>query len=117
MSKEKRMPTVFTGMSKHNFYLKDHISNFILKEHRVPLNPYMLFGYYMGDAIERDFVRKGSYELLLTADELWIFGIIADGIVTEIELAMKHNKPIHFYAMDETGLDFKEIVNMDDLKF
>ena len=37
--------------------------------------------------------------------------------VTEIELAMKHNKPIHFYAMDEAGLDFKEIVNMDDLKF
>lgn len=117
MSKEKRMPTVFTGMSKHNFYLKDAISNFVLKEHRVPLNPYMLFGYYMGDAIERDFVRKGSHELLLTADELWIFGIIADGIVTEIELAMKHNKPIHFYTMDDTGLDFKEIVNMDDLKF
>ena len=30
---------------------------------------------------------------------------------------MKYNKPIHFYTMDETGLDFKEIVNMDDLKF
>lgn len=47
----------------------------------------------MEDAIERIFVRKGSYELLLIADELRIFGIISDGIITEIELAMKHNKP------------------------
>ncbi|WP_373261886.1 hypothetical protein [Hungatella hathewayi] len=117
MSKEKRMPSVFTGMSKHNFYLKDAISNFVLKEHRVPLNPYMLFGYYMGGAIERDFVRKGSYELLLIADALWILGIIADRIIAEIELAMKHNRPIHFYTMDDGGFNFKEIVDMNDLKF
>lgn len=117
MDTGKKMNTVFTGMSKHNYYLKELISNFVLKENKVPLNPYMLFGYYMGGAIDRDFIKAGSYQLLLSADELWVFGIIADGIITEIELAMTHNKPIRFFNMDDNGLSFKEITEIDDLKF
>lgn len=113
----ERIPTVFTGMSKHNFYLKDSITNFVLKEGKVPLNPYRLFGYFMGDAIERDYIKRGSYNLLMASDELWIFGVIANGNITEIEIAMRENKPIRFYTVDEHGFIYKEITSMDNLKF
>lgn len=35
-------PLVYTSMSKHLFYMREHISRFVLDNDSVPLNPFMI---------------------------------------------------------------------------
>ena len=46
---EITMKLVFTAVSKRLFYFRMHISKFVLEKDCIPLNPYMLWEYFMLD--------------------------------------------------------------------
>lgn len=106
-------PLVYTAMSKHYFYFRMHISRYVLEQEKVPLNPFMLFDYFLLDSIDRDLVRDANNSVVLRADELWVFGPISNGVLVEILLAQKANKPIFYFKIEKphkiTSISFQEI--------
>lgn len=102
------MKLVYTAISKHYFYFRMQISKFVLEQGCVPLNPFMIFEYFMLDTVERDKIRNANNSIIKRADGLWVFGPISDGVLAEIRLAKKMNKPIRYF----TVVDSKEIKEM-----
>jgi len=109
------MKLIFSAHSKHYFYFREHISKFVLEKNCVPLNPFMLFEYFMLDSVSRDIIRNANNSLVKRADELWVFGSISDGVLDEIRLAKKEGKPISYYAIFDSR-NIKEI-SKDEAKF
>jgi len=68
----------------------------------VPINPFNVFGYYLYELVERDMVRNGNNNLLLRCDELWVYGDISDGMLSEINTFNKTGKPVRCF--DISGL-------------
>ncbi len=99
------MKLIYSAFSKHFFYFRMHISEFVLKKDCVPLNPFMLFEYFLLEAVDRDIVIEANNTLVKRADELWVFGPISDGVLAEIKLAKQLQKPIRYFAV----VDSKEI--------
>ena len=91
-----------------------HISKFVLEQNCIPLNPYMLWEYFMLDALDRDKIREANNALVEKAEELWVFGEISDGVLAEIKLAEEKQKPIRYFAV----IDSKEIkeISKEDAK-
>ena len=108
------MKIVFTAISKKLFYFRMHISKFVLEQNCIPLNPYMLWEYFMLDALDRDKIREANNALVEKAEELWVFGEISDGVLAEIKLAKEKQKPIRYFAV----IDSKEIkeISKEDAK-
>lgn len=106
----KEMKLVYPAHSKHYFYFREHISKFILEKNCVPLNPFMIFQYFMLDTVERDVVRNANNNLVKKSDETWVFGPISDGVLAEIRLAKKTNKPVKYFDIIKS----KEIVEIDE---
>ena len=106
--KTEKMKLIYSAHSKHYFYFRQHISKFVLKHNCVPLNPFMLFDYFMLDTVERDKVRNANNNLVKIADELWVFGSISDGVLAEIRLAKQDDKPIRYYSIFKSK-EIKEI--------
>jgi len=104
----KDMKLVYLAISKHYFYFRMHISKFVLQKGYVPLNPFMIFEYFMLDTVDRDTVRNANNTLVKRADELWVFGPISDGVLAEIELAKQMNKPVKYFAVVNSR-EIKEI--------
>jgi len=77
-------PLIFTAFSKHVFYYRMFISKFVLEQGGVPLNPFMLFDYFMLDSVDRDIIRQANNIGVMRSDELWVFGPISDGVLVEI---------------------------------
>jgi hypothetical protein len=71
----------FTAMSKRLFYFREHISAFAFSLGVVPINPFMQFGYFLLDRVDRDAVRNANNTLLKLTDELWVFGDVSDGVL------------------------------------
>ncbi|WP_097006699.1 hypothetical protein [Lacrimispora amygdalina] len=117
MNLKEKFPIVFIGLSNHNFYLKDVISAYVLKQGPVPLNQYVPFGYSEYDKTNKDLFRIGNNNLIITADELWVFGIISDEVAAEIMLAMEYQKHVRFYKIDRNGTVFEPIMDPMDLVF
>lgn len=46
------------------------ISKFVLEEGGVPLNPFMVFDYFMLDTVPRDTVREANNNLVKRCDEI-----------------------------------------------
>lgn len=92
---------VYTAMSKHYFYYRMHISKYVLEQEKVPLNPFMLFDYFLLDSVDRDLVRDANNSVVLRADEIWVFGPISNGVLAEIMLAQKANKPICYFKIEK----------------
>lgn len=92
---------VYTAMSKHYFYFRMHISRYVLEQGKVPLNPFMLFDYFLLDSVERDLVRDANNSVVLRSDEIWVFGPISNGVLAEIVLARKANKPISYFKIEK----------------
>ncbi len=90
-------PLVYTAMSKHLFYFRMHISKFVLEQGKVPLNPFMIFEYFMLDTIDRNVVRQGNNTLVQKADEVWVFGSVSDGALAEIKIAKANKKPVRYF--------------------
>jgi len=88
-------------MSKHLFYYRMHISKYVIEQHKVPLNPFMIFEYFMLDSVDRDLVREGNNNLVMRCDELWVFGPISNGVLAEIKIAKEMNKPIKYFKIEK----------------
>lgn len=94
-------PLVYTAMSKHYFYFRMYISCYVLESGMVPLNPFMLFDYFLLDKVDRDLVRDANNSVVLRSDQVWVFGPISNGVLAEILLAKKANKPVAYFKIDK----------------
>ncbi len=92
---------IYTAMSKHLFYYRMHISKYVIEQKGVPLNPFMIFDYFLLDTVNRDLVREGNNNLVKRADELWVFGQISNGVFTEIKLASSLDKTIRYFKIEK----------------
>lgn len=92
---------VYTAISKHYFYFRMHISKYVLEHGKVPLNPFMLFDYFLLDSVERDSVSDANNSVVLRSDVIWVFGPISNGVLAEIMLAQKANKPISYFKIEK----------------
>ncbi len=100
---------VYTAMSKHLFYFRSYISKFVIENGGVPLNPFMIFDYFLLDTVDRNLVREGNNNLVKRADELWVFGAVSDGVLAEIELAKSLKKNIRYFKIIKS----KDIVEIE----
>ena len=108
---------VFTAQSKLHFYCRDAICEFVFNQGAIPVNPFRLYGYFLGDRVDRDLVRQANNNLVRKCDELWVFGdMIADGVLFEILYAKKLKKPLKFYTVDSRA-DLIREVSVNELKF
>src|SRR3989344_7821839 len=104
----KHMKLVYPAHSKHYFYFCHHISKFVLEQDCVPLNPFMIFEYFMLDTIERDVIRNANNNLVKRSDETWVFGPISNGVLEEIKLAKSEGKTVRYFAIIKSR-EIKEI--------
>lgn len=106
---------VFTAMSKKYFYMRFFVTKFALNQGVVPINPFTSFDYFLLDAVERDTVRRANNTLVARADELWVFGDIADGVRAEIMQAWQQYKTVRFFAFRGDKHIYE--VTIDDLSY
>lgn len=110
------MPVVFTAQSKAFFYCRDAICEFVLKQGLLPINPFRVFEYFLGDRVDRDLVRQGNNQLIALADEVWVFGPISDGVLFEVVRARRLHKPVRLFSV-ATRSDQIRPINIADVKF
>lgn len=114
------MQLVYTAMSKHLFYYRMHISKYVLEQKKVPLNPFMIFDYFLLDSIDRDLVRSGNNNVIKKVDEVWVFGDISNGVLAEILLAKSLQKPIKYFKIERphkiVPVSVEELQLEDDIK-
>ncbi|MEN9649684.1 MAG: hypothetical protein RL094_651 [Candidatus Parcubacteria bacterium] len=108
-------PLVYTAMSKHLFYFRMFISKFVLEQGGIPLNPFMVFDYFLLDSIDRDIVREGNNNLVKRADEIWVFGSISDGVLAEIKIAQATKRTVRYFIVEKSRT-IKE-VSGEQMKF
>jgi len=94
---------VFTAMSKLTYYYREKISAFVFQMDCIPINPFMLFGYFLSDLVDRDKVRAANNLLITKADELWVFGSVSDGVLPEIALAKQLAMPIRYFRIVDSS--------------
>ena len=120
----EKMELVYPAHSKHNFYFRQHISRYVLEQDCVPLNPFMIFEYFMLDTVDRDLIRNANNNLVRRADQLWVFGEISDGVLAEIKLAKELEKPIRYFLIiksreireiSENEVQFERGFSIEDL--
>lgn len=97
----KSQDLVYTALSKHLFYYRMHISKFVLEQGQVPLNPFMLFDYFLLDSVARDQVREANNSLVRRADAIWIFGPVSNGVLAEIQIAKALQKPLRYFIIEK----------------
>lgn len=94
-------PLVYTAMSKHLFYYRMFISAFVLQNKGIPVNPFMVFDYFLLDAVDRNLVREGNNNLVKRCDEIWVFGTVSNGVLAEIQIANLHGKTVRYFAIEK----------------
>lgn len=110
-------PVAFTAQSKRYFYCAPAVCAFTLDLGFVPINPFQLYDYFLGDMVERDLVRQANNNLIRISDELWVFGAeIADGVLFEIKYAMSLGKPVRYFTIDSDPENIHPI-SIADLTF
>ncbi len=62
----------------------------------------MLFEYFLLDTVDRDVIRAANNTVVERADEIWVYGPISDGVLAEIRLAKKNNKPLRYFAIEQS---------------
>lgn len=107
---------VFTAQSAKNFHQRMLICRHAFLQGVVPVNPFNVFGYYLYELVDRDMVRNGNNNLLDRCDELWVYGDISDGILSEIRSFTKTAKPIRYFDISKLPNEVKE-VRLNDLPF
>lgn len=100
LEKQEDKPLVYTAMSKHLFYYRMFISVYVLEHGGVPLNPFMVFDYFLLDVVDRGLVREGNNNLVKRCDEIWAFGPISNGMLAEIQIANKHSRPVRYFMVE-----------------
>jgi hypothetical protein len=108
---KNKYPLIYPAYSKRNFFWQAHISKFCIEKQRVPLNPFMLFKYFLNDSIPRENIYQANAEIVKASHELWAFGELSDGVLAEIEIAKKNNVKISYYKIvdDKNRVKFRKI--------
>ena len=78
------------------------ISAFVLQNGGVPLNPFMVFDYFLADNADRDLVREGNNNLVKRCDEVWVFGAVSDGVLAEIQIAHEQDQPVRYFKVEKS---------------
>ena len=105
----QRVPVVFTAHSAETAYLRERICAFALAREVVPVNPWMVGGYFLYGLVDKDLVRRANNNLLMRCDELWVFGTPTDGVDVEIAWAREHGMPVKRFALDHYGEAIREL--------
>jgi hypothetical protein len=95
----KTYPLVYAAYSKRNFYWQMHITQFCLENKTIPLNPFMLFRYFLGDTVPRETVYQANNNIVRLCDEVWTFGEISDGVLAEVKLKKEQGQSVRFYKI------------------
>lgn len=103
------MRVAFTAQSKAFFYCRDAVCEFTFRNGLLPLNPFRVFDYFLNDRVHRDVVRQGNNQLIVMADELWVFGSVSDGVLFEIVRARHLRKPVRFFSIATRAEEIKPI--------
>lgn len=111
---------VYTAMSKHLFYYRMHISKYVIEQHGVPLNPFMIFDCFLLDSVNRDLVREGNNNLVKRADEIWVFGPVSNGVLAEIKIGASLKKLIRYFKIEKsnkiTPISVQEVEMEDEVR-
>lgn len=94
-------PLVYTAMSKHYFYYRMYISKYVLEQWWVPLNPFMIFDYFLLDMVDRDLVREWNNNIVVRANEIRVFWPISNGVLSEIFIAKQYEKIIKYFVIEK----------------
>lgn len=108
-SSTKPCKTVFTAQSKQTFYCRDAVCQFVFQQGAIPVNPFRVFDYFLGDRVNRDLVRNGNNELIRRCDELWVFGLVSDGVLFEIATCRQTGKRIRYFTISANADEIREI--------
>lgn len=98
----KTYPLVYPAYSKRNFYWQMHISQFCLERKTIPLNPFMLFRYFLGDTVPRETVYCANNNIVRLCEEVWTFGEISDGVLAEVKIKKELHHPVRHYKIANT---------------
>lgn len=109
MNFKDSLPIVYTAQSKHWFHAKMLICQYALQQGVVPLNPFNLWSYFLDDLVERDLVRRANHNVVRIANQIWVFGPIADGVLAEIDYAIELKKPVRYFSAGSKPQDFHPI--------
>jgi len=97
-----------------------HISKYVFEQNKVPLNPFMMSEYFLVDTVERNIIRESNNILVKRADEFWVFGTISNGVLAELKIAQKMNKPIKYFKIENSKtilpISVDEVEMEDDVK-
>ena len=88
---------IYIAMSNRNFYWRMQVSKLVLDEGYVPLNPFMLFDYYLLHTVPKQLVREAINNLLARCDEVWVFGTMSLGVEVQVGIAKRLKKPLRSY--------------------
>jgi uncharacterized protein len=116
ISPTQEMKMVFTAQSKVYFYCRDVVCEYVLRSGCLPINPFRVFDYFLGDRVDRNLIRQGNNQLIKSCAELWVFGPIADGVLFEIAYAKQMNMPIRFFKIS-TRIEDIQPLKFDDIVF
>jgi hypothetical protein len=101
---------VYTAQSKQYFYCRDAVCEFVFRNNSIPINPFRVFDYFLGDRVERDAIRSANAEVLSRCDEVWVFGeTLADGVLIEIAQAERENKPVRYFSIHNDAHRIHEV--------
>lgn len=98
-----RRPLVFTAHAAESAYLRERICAFVLEHDAVPVNPWMVGGYFLYGLVDKDHVRRANNNLLMRCDELWVFGRTSDGVDVEVAWADGAGLPVRWFDLDHYG--------------
>lgn len=107
----KRYPLVYPAYSKRNFFWQMHIQKFCIEKKMIPLNPFMLFRYFLADAVPRKQVYDANASIINICDELWVFGDVADGVLKEVKQMEALGKKVQYFKIvdDKKSVSFRKI--------
>jgi len=95
---------IFTAYGKEFIYESYSISKFVLDKENIPINPFLNFGYNLGEYKYGSLVREANNELVRRCDELWVFSKIseefenlADGVQREVSIAQDEKKEVRYF--------------------
>jgi hypothetical protein len=92
---------VYVAMSNRNFHWRMHVTKFVLDEGNVPINPFMLFDYYLLHTVKKETVREAMNNLLVKCDEVWVFGQMSLGVKVQVGIAKRLKKPLRYYDISD----------------
>lgn len=100
---------VYITHSKSWFYAKERVQQFAMMQGVAPVNPFMNFGYYLDQRIDKDEIVASCHQMIRSSEELWVFGPISEAMLTDIVVAVMEGKSLRFFSISENPEEIKEL--------